>query len=417
MSGEPFDPGRRDPDVSVASTLDDELVRALYAEHAGPLLGYVLRLTGGDRHRAEDVVQETMLRAWRHPEAAKPAHGSLRPWLITVARNIVIDHARARKARPAEVGEPSAAMVAVRRRPGGDRACAGRRRGDRDVEPDAPGGPARDVLPRQERGGGGRSTASTTRHREVAHVLRVAGAQTGIRGEGGDAMTHDEARIAIGALALGALDEAEAAEVRAHMATCPDCQREYDELRGIPALLGLVSAGEVIAGPPVASAVRQRPAAGGRSWPSGKPRSAAVGQPVCRRARARRRGCRDRFRGRRGRRRPKSSPQTSRWPPPTRPPASGRRSRSTTSAGGPRSSSSSAASRSGRPAGSSRCPDRRSGVGQHLDRARQRPRIHHHPRRGRLASRRDRSLRRHRRQTVISWSSISLESETAPASE
>jgi RNA polymerase sigma-70 factor (ECF subfamily) len=113
VSGEPFDPGARDPDVSVASTLDDDLVRALYAEHAGPLLGYVLRLTGGDRHRAEDVVQETMLRAWRHPEAAKPAHGSLRPWLITVARNIVIDHARARKARPPEVGEPSPAMVAV----------------------------------------------------------------------------------------------------------------------------------------------------------------------------------------------------------------------------------------------------------------------------------------------------------------
>ena len=66
-------------------------------------------------------------------------------------------------------------------------------------------------------------------------------------------MTHDEARIAIGALALGALDEDEAAEVRAHVASCPDCQREYDELRGVPALLGLVPAAEVIAGPQVAS--------------------------------------------------------------------------------------------------------------------------------------------------------------------
>jgi RNA polymerase sigma-70 factor (ECF subfamily) len=99
--------------MSVAATLDDQLIEALYDEHAGPLLGYVLRLTGGDRHRAEDVVQETMLRAWRHPEAAVPAHGSLRPWLITVARNIVIDHARARKARPTEVGETSLALAAV----------------------------------------------------------------------------------------------------------------------------------------------------------------------------------------------------------------------------------------------------------------------------------------------------------------
>ncbi len=71
--------------VGVAATLDDEVVmRALYDEHAGPVLGYVLRLTGGDRQRAEDVVQETMLRAWRHPEAALPAKGSLRPWLLTV---------------------------------------------------------------------------------------------------------------------------------------------------------------------------------------------------------------------------------------------------------------------------------------------------------------------------------------------
>jgi RNA polymerase sigma-70 factor (ECF subfamily) len=113
MNVEPTAAVDRESGMSAAATLDDQLIRALYAEHAGPLLGYVLRLTGGDRHRAEDVVQETMLRAWKHPEAAVPAHGSLRPWLITVARNIVIDHARARKARPTEVGEPSMALAAV----------------------------------------------------------------------------------------------------------------------------------------------------------------------------------------------------------------------------------------------------------------------------------------------------------------
>lgn len=66
-------------------------------------------------------------------------------------------------------------------------------------------------------------------------------------------MTHDEARIAIGAFALGALDEDEAAEVRTHLETCAECQREYDELRGVPALLGLVPVAEVMAGPHVAS--------------------------------------------------------------------------------------------------------------------------------------------------------------------
>jgi RNA polymerase sigma-70 factor (ECF subfamily) len=45
------------------------LVRTLYAEHAGPLLRYALHLTSGDRQRAEDIVQETLLRAWMHPDA------------------------------------------------------------------------------------------------------------------------------------------------------------------------------------------------------------------------------------------------------------------------------------------------------------------------------------------------------------
>ena len=48
---------------------DEMLVRTLYAEHAGPLLRYALHLASGDRQRAEDIVQETLLRAWMHPDA------------------------------------------------------------------------------------------------------------------------------------------------------------------------------------------------------------------------------------------------------------------------------------------------------------------------------------------------------------
>jgi RNA polymerase sigma-70 factor (ECF subfamily) len=83
----------------------DELAAQLYREHATPLLRYVLGLTGGDRHWAEDVVQETLVRAWRNAEQLAPAGGSVRPWLITVARRLVIDHHRRRQARPPEVSD------------------------------------------------------------------------------------------------------------------------------------------------------------------------------------------------------------------------------------------------------------------------------------------------------------------------
>jgi RNA polymerase sigma-70 factor (ECF subfamily) len=57
----------------------------------------------GDRQRAEDLVQETMLRAWRHPEALDPERGSVRSWLFTTARNLAIDAWRRRSARVGEV--------------------------------------------------------------------------------------------------------------------------------------------------------------------------------------------------------------------------------------------------------------------------------------------------------------------------
>jgi RNA polymerase sigma-70 factor (ECF subfamily) len=76
-----------------------QLLRALHDEYAGALWGYVMRLTN-DRGRAEDVVQETLLRAWRNPKVLDQSQGSPRAWLFTVARRIVIDDWRARQSRP-----------------------------------------------------------------------------------------------------------------------------------------------------------------------------------------------------------------------------------------------------------------------------------------------------------------------------
>jgi RNA polymerase sigma-70 factor, ECF subfamily len=69
-----------------------------------PLLGYVAKTHVGGHVGAEDIVQETFARAWRYlGEHQDVPPEALRPWLYTVARRLVIDAHRAKKARPQEV--------------------------------------------------------------------------------------------------------------------------------------------------------------------------------------------------------------------------------------------------------------------------------------------------------------------------
>lgn len=80
---------------------DGEFLRALYTRHGPGLLGHALRLLAGDYQRAEDIVQETFLRAWQHRAELDPARAA--PWLHTVARNLVVSAHRRTAARPVEL--------------------------------------------------------------------------------------------------------------------------------------------------------------------------------------------------------------------------------------------------------------------------------------------------------------------------
>ena len=92
---------------------DSDLLRALHDQHADALWSYVVGLTNGDRGRAQDVVQETLLRAWRNPAVLEQAGGSGRSWLFTVAKRIVIDEWRSARRRPHVVTDqvPEQAVV------------------------------------------------------------------------------------------------------------------------------------------------------------------------------------------------------------------------------------------------------------------------------------------------------------------
>src|SRR5690349_15470566 len=65
--------------ASAAPGHRDELVRKLYLNHATALEAYVTALLEGDRHTAADVVQETVLRAWRHADRLDEGSASFRP--------------------------------------------------------------------------------------------------------------------------------------------------------------------------------------------------------------------------------------------------------------------------------------------------------------------------------------------------
>src|SRR5580700_6600714 len=84
----------------------DAAIRQLYAHHALALRRYVERFCP-DRASADDIVQETFIRAWRHLPQLSSGDFPVRPWLFRVARNLLIDANRAARARPTTVQGPA----------------------------------------------------------------------------------------------------------------------------------------------------------------------------------------------------------------------------------------------------------------------------------------------------------------------
>ncbi|MFF3313702.1 sigma-70 family RNA polymerase sigma factor [Streptomyces sp. NPDC002952] len=89
-----------------------DLTERLYREHGTALLRFVTGLSGGDHQLAEDIVQEVLVRAWKHAEKLSAMDtAGIRPWLFTVARRLVIDAHRARSSRPAESGADALEVI------------------------------------------------------------------------------------------------------------------------------------------------------------------------------------------------------------------------------------------------------------------------------------------------------------------
>lgn len=102
---------------SQAATAD---LAVLHAAHAGTIRAFALHATG-DPGAAEEITQDTFVRAWRAIERFDPERADVRTWLFAIARNLVVDHHRRAGARPSTpvptetLDRPSSAMSDVDR--------------------------------------------------------------------------------------------------------------------------------------------------------------------------------------------------------------------------------------------------------------------------------------------------------------
>ncbi|MER7673410.1 sigma-70 family RNA polymerase sigma factor [Kitasatospora sp. NPDC096128] len=100
----PSGPAQVNESPAADARMAEVTFRSLSAMHRSAVLSYLTKRTFGDPQLAEDLTQETFIRALHHPEILSADHRTALPWLYRVARNLLIDQLRSRECRPVEVG-------------------------------------------------------------------------------------------------------------------------------------------------------------------------------------------------------------------------------------------------------------------------------------------------------------------------
>lgn len=91
---------------------DEALLAGLASGDAGSATAFVRRFQArvfglahamvSDRATAEEIAQETFLRAWRHAAAYDPRRGQVATWLLAITRNLAIDRLRVKRPDPVD---------------------------------------------------------------------------------------------------------------------------------------------------------------------------------------------------------------------------------------------------------------------------------------------------------------------------
>lgn len=91
---------------------DDSALATVYDQFSSLVYGVAARLIGRDH--AADICQDVFVTLWEHPESFDDQRGSLRAFLVTIARRRCIDHLRRSGRRTAnEVRAHDGPLMAV----------------------------------------------------------------------------------------------------------------------------------------------------------------------------------------------------------------------------------------------------------------------------------------------------------------
>ncbi len=77
---------------------DPDALAAAYDRYSPIVYSLFLRITR-DQSVAEDLVQELFIRVWSHATSFDSRKGALGVWILSIARNMAIDHIRSAHAR------------------------------------------------------------------------------------------------------------------------------------------------------------------------------------------------------------------------------------------------------------------------------------------------------------------------------
>jgi RNA polymerase sigma factor (sigma-70 family) len=98
--------------MGVSTVSDEALLAGLATGDRTAAAGFVRRFQSrvyglavtilGDPTAAEDVAQDTFVRAWRHASTYDARRGAVATWLLTIARNLAVDRARLGRSRPVD---------------------------------------------------------------------------------------------------------------------------------------------------------------------------------------------------------------------------------------------------------------------------------------------------------------------------